>query len=181
MKKLIITHGLIAGLIITAFMIYSTAMCYTHPEFDSNPVLGYVATLLAVSFIFIGVKKARDRYNGGVISFGKAFKTGLYIVLIASTLYVLAWLVEYYLFIPDFMEKYTAHVLHQAEVRGAGAAEAEQQAARMAGMEQMYRNPVFVVLFTYMEVLPLGVIIALLSAWILRRKPQAPGGTAAAV
>src|SRR5688500_7026342 len=110
MKRNVIVFGLISGLIITAFMVYGTLMCYNNADFDMSMAIGYASMIVAFSFIFVGVKNYRDKYNGGVISFGKAFKTGFYISLVASTMYVVVWLIEYYVFIPDFMEKYTAYV-----------------------------------------------------------------------
>jgi|GEM_PF-33728 len=177
MKKNVLVFGLIAGFIITTMMIVSVAMCYNREDFEGNVVVGYAAMLLAFSLIFIGVRNFRNKYNNGVISFGKAFKIGLYITLIASTMYVVVWLIDYYLFIPDFMDKYTAHVLRQAENDGAGAAELAKKAEEMAKFREMYTSPVMVVLLTYAEVLPIGLVISLISAAILRRRP---GSTAVA-
>ncbi|MBK8587444.1 MAG: DUF4199 domain-containing protein [Bacteroidetes bacterium] len=82
---------------------------------------------------------SRDKYNNGVITFGKAFRTGLYIVLIASTIYVLAWLVDYFFFIPDFMDKYAAHMVDELKASGASAAEIEKQTTEMAEFGEMYK------------------------------------------
>lgn len=172
MKKNVIIFGLISGLIITAMMIGSTVACYRNENFEGNMVIGYAAMIVAFSFIFIGVKNFRDKYNGGLITFGKAFRVGLYITLIASTMYLLVWLIEYYFFIPDFMDKYTAHVLRQAEAGGATQGEIDQKAAQMASYKEMYKNPLFVVIFTYLEVLPIGLLISLISALLLKRRPK---------
>jgi len=136
----------------------------------SNDVLGYAAMVAAFSFIFIGIRNYRNRYNGGVITFGKAFKTGLYITLTASTIYVAVWLVDYYLFIPDFLDKYVPHVLKELKAGGATEPELAEKATEMADFKEMYKNPLFVVLITYMEVFPVGLIISLISALILKRK-----------
>src|ERR1017187_9822075 len=71
-------------------------------------LIGYASMLVALSLVFVGIRNYRDKYNNGVISFGKAFKIGIMIVLIASTIYVVAWLIDYFFFIPDFMEKYSS-------------------------------------------------------------------------
>jgi len=94
---------------------------------------------------------------------------------VASTLYVVAWLVEYYLFMPDFWEKYTAHVMHAEESRGATAEMLERKAGDMEGMGMWYRNPAVVVGLTYLEIFPGGLIVAFVSAWILRRRHEASG------
>lgn len=174
MKKNVLIFGSIAGLLLTAMMIFSTVMCYTNPEFEGNDTVGYVSMILIFSLIFVGIKNYRDKYSNGVITFGKAFKTGFLIALVASTMYTVVWLVDYYVFIPDFMDKYTANVLRQAQEKGATAAELTSKAAEMAKFKEMYKNPLLVVVITYLEVLPLGTLIALISAWILRRKQPRP-------
>ena len=177
MKKNVWIFGLISGLIVTAMMLYSVAKCYSDPDFEGNMVLGYAAMILAFSTIFVAIKNFRDKYNGGVISFGKAFRIGLYITLVASTIYVLVWLVEYYVFVPDFMDKYTAHMIKVKQDSGASLQEIQKQTRQLTSMQEMYKNPLFVVLFTYFEILPIGLAVALISALILKKK----GGAAAAI
>ncbi|WP_138994967.1 DUF4199 domain-containing protein [Larkinella sp. C7] len=172
MKKIVLVSGLIAGIILTSVMAVSTAVCYTTNQYEGNMVLGYASMILAFSLIFVGVKNFRDNYNNRVISFGKAFKIGLYITLIASTMYVLSWLVEYYFFIPDFMEKYIAHAVNQAKIEGASQLELDKKAAEFSDYKEMYKTPVGVILLTYLEVLPVGLIISLICALLLKRKNQ---------
>jgi len=131
---------------------------------------GYAMMLLAFSLIFVGVKNYRDKFNGGIIGFGKAFRLGFYIALIASSFYVLSWLIDYYFFIPDFAEKYAAHSLERLKASGASAAEISSQTLKMENFKSMYKNPVFVILMTYIEILPLGTILSLISAWVLKKK-----------
>jgi len=172
MKKNVWIFGSIAGLIISAFMLYAANECYTNPDMKANHVVGYAGMIAVFSLIFVGVKNYRDKYNGGLISFGQAFMTGLYITLIASTIYVLVWLVDYYIFIPDFFDKYILHVLKEATRKGATEAELKEKAAEMANYKEMYKNPLLVILFTLLEVFPVGVVVALVSALILKRKPK---------
>ena len=177
MKKNVLVFGSISGLIITALMIVSTSMCYNNPNFEGSMIIGYASMLIAFSFIFVGIKNYRDKYNEGLITFGKAFKIGLFIALISSTFYVVTWLIEFYAFMPDFIEKYSEHVLTQAKNAGASAEELAKQTEEMSGYVKMYKTPIGVILLTYMEVLPLGVVVALIAAAILKRK-QKPGVTA---
>ncbi|WPU99544.1 DUF4199 domain-containing protein [Mucilaginibacter sp. cycad4] len=174
MKKNVLVFGSISGLIIAATMSISGALCYNNPNFQGSMWVGYGSMLLAFSLIFVAIKNYRDKYNGGVISFGKAFKIGFYIVLITSTVYVLVWLIEFYNFYPDFMTKYVAHVLRDAKAHGATDAELKQQTASMATYVNMYKNPLGVIILTYMEVLPVGLVIALIAALILKRKNASP-------
>ena len=87
-------------------------------------------------------------------------------------MYVASWLVDFYCFNPDFIEKYAAHMLKSAKEAGTSAAEMAKQVAEMDKYKEMYKNPVFVVLLTYAEVLPVGLFISLISALILKRKPE---------
>jgi len=174
MKRTILVFGLIAGLIVTALMVYSTMSCYRNADFESNMLLGYASMLLAFSFVFVGIKSFRDNYNGGVITFGKAFRVGLFITLIASTFYVIIWLIDYYLFIPDFMDKYVAHVLNELKADGANPTEIAEKEAELATYVNLYKSPIWVILLTYTEILPVGLVISLISAWILRRKSTDP-------
>ena len=170
MKKNVLVIGMIAGLIVSIFMVSSIALGYAQEDFEGNMLLGYASMILAFSLIFVGVKNYRDKYNQGIISFGQAFKMGLYISLVASSLYVVVWLIDYYVFIPDFMDKYTAHVLKEAQNNGSNLAELKSKAAEMANYREMYQNPVLVILFTYFEILPVGIVVSLITAFILKRK-----------
>lgn len=170
MKRVVFVFGAISGVIITGMMVYASALCYTNPEFESNDVLGYTLLIAAFSFVFVGIKTFRDKHSNGVITFGKAFKTGALISLVAATMYLLVWLVEYYFFIPDYLDKYTQHVLHMEKLDGATAGELDVKAAEMASFAEMYQNPLFVMISTFLEVFPIGLVITLVSALILKRK-----------
>jgi len=173
MKKNVWIFGTIAGLIITSFALYSARECYTNPDMQTNDVVGYAGMIAVFSLVFIGIKNYRDKYKSGIISFGQAFKTGLYITLVASGMYVVVWLVDYYVFIPDFLDKYIPHVLKEATRNGATEAEIQEKAAEMANFKEMYKNPLFVVVVTFLEVFPVGLAVSLVSALILKRKPTA--------
>ena len=170
MKRTVIVFGLISGLIVSVWMSVTVAICDASGNFDGNMWVGYASMLLAFSLVFAGVKNYRDKYNGGFISFGKAFKLGLYIALISSTLYVLTWLVAYYVFLPDFMEKYSAHAISQIKSSGATPAEIASKIKTMNTMKSMYNTPFGVILLTYMEIFPVGLVIAIISALVLKRK-----------
>lgn len=172
MKKNVWVFGTIAGLIVAAWIIVVVTYGHYNPDFQGSMWMGYASMLVAFSLVFVGIKNYRDNFNDGIISFGKAFKIGLYIVLIASTIYVANWLIIYYCFIPDYMEKYTAHMMEQAKRGGLSAAEIAKQRQQMDGYIQMYKNPLMVIALTYLEILPVGLVVAVIAALILKRKPQ---------
>ncbi|MBL4677094.1 MAG: DUF4199 domain-containing protein [Mucilaginibacter sp.] len=170
MKKYVLKYGAIAATIVTLWMLGSIAYCYAAGTFEGNMWLGYASMLLAFSFIFVAIKTYRDKQNGGVITFGEAFKIGLYISLIASSVYVIAWLIDYYFFIPDFMDRYTARSIDRIKHSGASTAEIAEQTKMMLDMKKLYGTIFGVILFTYLEILPIALMVSLISALILKRK-----------
>jgi len=181
MKRNIIVFGLISGVIVSALMAFAMAKCYEAPDnYDNGMLIGYASMIIAFSFVFIGIKNQRDKYNGGIITFGQAFKTGVFISLIASTMYVITWMIDYYYFVPDFMDKYSVHMVNQVKASGKSEAEIATELANLAKYKEWYKNPLFVALFTYAEILPVGLVITLISALILKRKPTGTGTAAVA-
>ena len=173
MKRNIIIYGLIAGIVVSILMLFITnyiSHCEGNVDYDTSMLIGYASMLIAFSLVFVGIRNYRDKYNGGVISFAKAFKVGIMMVLIASTIYVVAWLIDYYFFIPDFAEKYSAHMLDKLKASGASQIEIDKQTKEMASFVRMYKNPFFNAMMTYIEILPVGLIVTLISSLILKRK-----------
>lgn len=173
MTKNILIHGLIAGSLISAFMLY-TMHQLSHSNgnvnFDNSMMIGYASMLIAFSMVFVGIRNYREKYNGGLISFGESFKIGIFIVLIASTMYVIAWQIDFFFFMPDFIDKYSAHMLEELKTSGVSQAEIEKQTVEMADFSRKYQNPLFNAMITYMEIVPVGLIVTLISSFILKRK-----------
>jgi hypothetical protein len=170
MKKTIIVFGTIAGIIAGGWLAAATLLWKDNPDFESGMWMGYASMILAFSLIFVGIRNYRDKFNGGYISFGKAFKTGALIALVASTVYVLIWVSVYYLAIPDYMEKYSSMAITKLQNSGATATEISAQKAQMDSYVSMYKNPLMVVVLTYLEILPVGLVISLIASLILKKK-----------
>jgi hypothetical protein len=175
MKRTVLVFGLVSGVIISAFMATSMAIAGCSggtPYGTTSMVISYAAMLIAFSFIFIGIKSYRDKHLGGTMTFGQGAKTGLLIAAIAATMYVITWSIEYHFFLPDFMDTYSQHMITEAQNSGKSATEIAAEVKQMEDMKEMYKNPFWFILFTYMEILPIGIIVALISAAILKRKPK---------
>jgi len=167
MKKIIIVCGLIGGIILCIFMVASLAI--SDQNYESGMIYGYAAMILAFSLIYVGIRNFRDKSNEGLITFGKAFKIGLYITLIGSTMYVITWLIEYYFFIPDYMDKYAVHMMKNINLNAMSRLQIDDQLKSITSMKEMYKNPLFVILLTYAEVLPVGLAISVISALMLKK------------
>lgn len=175
MKKNILIYGLIAGIVVSTVMLLIVnyvSHCEGSVDYDTSMLIGYASMLIALSLVFVGIRNYRDKYNGGVISFGKAFKIGILIVLIASTIYVIAWLIDSRFFMTDFAEKYSAYMLGKLKASGASQMEIEKQTKEMANFVQMSKNPFFNAMMTYLEILPVGLVVTTISSLILKRKEK---------
>jgi hypothetical protein len=173
MKRNVLIFGFILGFILAGHAVYMMSLVHRNPDFESNDFVGYAAMVIVFSLTFFGIRNYRNKQLNGVISFGEAFKTGALIALVGSTLYVVIGLSYYYVFVPDFLDKYSLHVMHQATRNGATATELASKAQEMEQFKEMYKNPLFAILISYAEVLPIGLIVALVSSLFLKRKPKA--------
>ena len=178
MRKVILTFGFLAGAIISILMITGVALFengLTTVYFSE--LVGYATMVIALSMIFFGIKSYRDNYQKGAINFWKGFQVGLLIAVIASLMYAITW--EAYSQIrpagpASVMEKYADSVINKLKENGASAAEIEQKVEDMEYYKRMYRNPVFRFGMTLIEILPVGIIITLISAAVLRKKEILP-------
>ena len=172
MKRNVLIFGLVLGTLLSGHALYMVNIVYHNTSFEGNDVVGYAAMVIVFSLTFFGIWSYRNKDLGGVISLGTAFKTGALIALIGSTMYVVSWLFYFYLVVPDFIDKYSEHVILVAEKHGATAAELAAKRQDNEQFAELYKNPIFVVLISYMEVLPIGLIVAFVSSLILKKKVQ---------
>jgi hypothetical protein len=166
MKKIVLVFGLISGALMAAFM-FGTLPFMHKIGLERGALVGYTGMVLAFILIFFGIRSYRENVGGGTISFGRAFAVGILIALISSVCYVIAWEIVYHFFVPDFFEKYTALVIEKARASGASVQEIQEK-------QQMYdHNPLVNFAFTFIEPFPVGLIITVISALILRKRaPQ---------
>jgi hypothetical protein len=169
MKKTVLTFGLIAGAILSAMMLL-TVPFMDEIGFDRGEIIGYTSMVLAFLLIFFGVRSYRDNVAGGTVSFGRAFKVGALITVVAALCYVATWQVVYYKFTPDFMERYQAHILEKARADGESEAEIAKRVADMEKYARWYTNPAIRSAITFMEPLPVALIVTLVSAGVLSRR-----------
>lgn len=173
MRKLVLTFGLIAGLIVPGIMSIAWSFNETH-SFDGGEIVGYSSMIIAFSTIFVAVKSYRDNHLGGVITFGQGFKIGIYITLIASALYVLWWMIYSNTVYTTFMEDYAKYSLEKLQSSGASPAAIDAARKEMQEFMELYKNPFIKVGMTFIEIFPVGLVISLLSAVILRKKEVLP-------
>jgi hypothetical protein len=171
MKKIVLTFGLISGGVLAAMGAAMWPLCHSGTiEPGDSQIVGYASMVLAFLLVFFGIRSYRENVGGGTITFGRAFKVGILITLITCAIYVIAWEVTYYGFMPDFGDKYATYALEKMRADGASDAELLKAQQQMAQFKELYKNPLFNIGMTFLEVFPVGLIVTLVSAAILRRK-----------
>src|SRR6202051_120216 len=121
MKKTIITFGLISGAV-SSLMMLATVPFADRIGFDKGMVVGYTGIVLSFLLVFFGIRSYRDNYGDGQITFSKAFAVGISITVISCVCYVVTWEILYFNFLPDFMDKYGAHMVEKAKASAGGGA-----------------------------------------------------------
>ena len=171
-----LVYGSLSGAIVISILIATFA--FGLPDHTHSLWFGYLVMLVALSMIFVGVKRYRDVECGGVVRFGRAFATGLGIAVVAGLIYMLGW--ELYLSMSgwNFMADYTADIIAQMRADGASPVAIQAKQSEMAEMAEMYANPLIRMPMTFAEIFPVGLIVAIVSAALLRNPrllPARPG------
>lgn len=175
MKTIVLIYGAIAGTILGAMMLITMPMYNAGTlNMDNGELLGYSTMVMAFALIFFGVKSYRDNQLQGVISFGKAMKMGLLITLVASVIYALAWEVCYTDLGDEFMTKMTENHFVKMKADGATEAEIAESREQWTSFSEMYKNPFIRFGVTLFEPSPVGLLISLLSGFLLRKKNFLP-------
>ena len=159
-----LTYGILAGLVVLAIFIPALALLNQH-----SMVVGYLIMLVGLTLVFVGIKRFRDVEKGGVIRFFPAFLMGLGISLVASIIYVIGF--EIYLGATDYalFEDFIAQQLRDYRAAGLSPAELASKTEELAAMRTMIReNPLARMGFIFLELFPVGLLVSLVSAALLR-------------
>lgn len=169
MRKIVLTFGLLSG-VLAATLMTANMLFIDRIGFDRGLVVGYTVIVISFLFVYFGIRSYRDNVLGGRISFAQGFQAGILITLISSLIYVGAWLITYPQLFPDFVDKYAAHVVEDKRASGASQAEIDSAIKEGEDMKQMLANPFINAAVTFTEPFPVGLVITLISAAVLRKK-----------
>jgi hypothetical protein len=173
MRKIVLTFGLIAGAVLSAMMLVTLPL-HDRIGNDAALLVGYTTMVAASLLIYFGVRRYRDTVGGGRVSFGRALVVGALIGAVSGACYTATWEAIYFGagMGRDYIAKYQAAELEKTRAGGATAAQLEAKRAEMARFAEMYKNPVVNAAMTFLEPLPVTVVIALISAGVLSRRPK---------
>ena len=170
MKKNVIIYGSAIGSFLGLFMLISLQFYSEGSDYALGEVIGYSSMIIAFCFMYFGIKSYRDKEAKGILSFGKGFAMGLLMVLIASVLYSLTWTIYTEVSDVNFMETFSEMKKNEMRSEGISEMEIDAEFASMEPMMEWYKNPILKFLITIVEPLPVGVIISLFLALMLKRK-----------
>ena len=170
MRKIILKNGLIAGLAVSIFMVCSMAYVYSNNHAEGSMLIGYASMLAAFSFVFIGIKNYRDKVADGRITFFTAFKIGIAISAIASFMYVIAWGIEFHFFMPDFLDKYILSEIEKLKDLNLSTKELDLKIKELESGKGLYDNIFSFTAITLAEIFPVGLLVTIVSALILKKK-----------
>lgn len=174
MLRKIMIYGAVAGLIAAIPSCVMTVASIGHLPTSYSMVIGYLTMLIALSAVFVAVKRHRDRDLGGVIRFWPALGLGLGISAVAGVFYVLAWEASQAFTHADFASDYARMMIEQQQAKGASAEELAKLTAEMEIFKANYANPLFRLPMTFVEIFPVGVLVSLVSAGLLRNSRFLP-------
>ncbi|MGK7396747.1 MAG: DUF4199 domain-containing protein [Candidatus Cyclobacteriaceae bacterium M3_2C_046] len=171
MTKTAFTYGLLAGLIVTGLFHITNYLFDLSTNFELGELIGYINMILAFSMIYLGIRFYRNHQPDQRIKFGKAFLLGLYITGVASVLYVVGWII-YSSQNPEIMDHYFNQAIIQIKNSGESASVIAQKVAEMEAFKESYQNPLVQIGFTILEIFPVGLLVSLISALILKSKKE---------
>jgi hypothetical protein len=171
MRKIVLTFGVISGAI-SSLMMIALVTFGDRIGFDRGAVIGYTSIVLSFLMVFFGIRSYRDNIGNGQITFLKGFAVGISITLISCICYVVTWEILYYNFLPGFWDKYGAHLAEKLSASGASPAAVQAQLQKAAKYKELYKNPLLNAALTFIDPFPIGLVITLICALVLRRKPQ---------
>jgi Protein of unknown function (DUF4199) len=176
MKRIVLVFGLISGAISSAMMFLTLPFMKSGAINSKNgETIGYTAIFLSFLLVFFGIRSYRENQGGGTITFGRAFSVGILITLISCLFYIGSWEIIYFKFMPDlFGKKYAARSIEAMREKGATEAAIAAKKIEMEKFKAMYDNPLINAAITFIEPFPVGLVVTLVSAAILRRRTPAP-------
>jgi hypothetical protein len=167
-------YGIIAGLTVGIPLSIITLGFSGHAMLTYGMLIGYTIMLIALSAVFMGIKHYRDVDLGGVIGFWRALVLGLGISFVAGVIYVIAWETACAIAGIDFGASYSTAMIAQKKAAGVSGAALAKFITEMNAFKARYANPLYRWPMTFIEIFPVGVLVSLISAALLRNRRFLP-------
>ena len=174
MLRRVLSYGAVAGAIVGVPLSVLTIAMNGHALLSYGMFIGYTLMLIALSTVFVAIKRHRDADLGGVIKFWPAFGLGLGISFVAGIIYVAAWEMAVAVTHNDFAGTYANALIEQERAKGVTGEALAKFTAGMERFKAQYSNPFYRLPMTFIEIFPIGVLVSLVSAGLLRNSRFMP-------
>jgi hypothetical protein len=178
MKKVVLTFGLISGLIIAVLVWVNTWLLASgHLSYDRAELTGYASMLIALSMVFFGIKSYRDNHAEGHITFWKGVQVGILISLISGVLYFAgaeSYGIAHPGFVDNFVQRASEQTVNKMRAAGSSQEQIDKSVAEIDQMKGLLQNPLIFFFICLIEILPVGIVVTLISAALLRKKELLP-------
>lgn len=167
MKSTVFRYGIYSALTILG-VAWIAFFALGNASLTTQEVAGYLSMLLAMIFVFLGIRHFRNNVNGGILTFGQGLKIGVLIVLIPAVAFGLFDILYTEVINPTWKEDYYAKYIEN--LRKSVAADKLDSAIRKAEKEkERFSHPAFHFLFMAGTVFVIGFIVTIISTIALRR------------
>ncbi len=172
MRNIVLKYGVISGLILVAMIYTMMGLVGDTSDFDKWEWIGFISMAGAFSMIFFAIRDYRDKIAGGIINFNYGFRIGILVTIVASFLYVIGWMI-YFNFIDDsFIVRYTEFYERQLNASGKAVADITKEMEAFKKNMADYDNPWVMAMSTFLEVFPIGLVITILCAFLMKRNAE---------
>ena len=169
MKRTVLTFGLMSGAIAVGMRLVIVPFI-GRVSFGSLTALGVTAFAISFVMVFVGILSYREHVGGGTITFGRAFKAGILTTLVSCVIFAISWELIQRNFLPDLLERHSSYEMEQARAAGATPEQLSAMVQENQQFIEMYKNPLIRFASSMMEAFPVGLLMTLLSAWILKKR-----------
>ena len=168
MKKTVLRFGLY-GAVTICLLFLLTWFLLKDSNFEFSEALGYLSMVVALSFVYFGIKNYRDQENEGTISFAKGLIIGILISLITAIAFGIIDVIYITYINPDFTETYYNEAVEEMRQQ-LSATEFKVKLKELEQQKALFSNSLFAFALMSGTVLVIGFIISLISALLLQRK-----------
>ena len=167
MKSTVYRYGIYSALTLLVIA-WVAFFAFGNASLTIQEVAGYLSMLLAMIFVFLGIRHYRNNVNGGILTFGQGLKIGVLIILIPAVAFGLFDILYTEVINPGWKEDYYAKYVDS--LRKSVSADKLDAAIRKAEKEkEMFSNPAFQFLLIGGTVFVIGFIATIISTLALRR------------
>ncbi len=172
MKQSVFRYGIFAAILIVVLTAFNLFVLAKNADYSIQEAAGYLAILISMIFIFMGIRHYRDKINGGSLSFGEGFKIGLLITLVPAICFSLFDLLYTEVLNPSWKDDYYNHYIQDLRTSLSGNV-LDAEIKKLEEQREMYDKPLVLFLIMFSTVFVMGMIVSIISALSLRRKNNA--------